>query len=182
MNLRQRVELLRDDVRSIATEEEKSIDPLRLSAELDWILMNSEASKEHIWRKYNRRMELWKEARVEMMRAVISFGQGAIRSLVLVNGGAAIAVMTFLGNFSDRNEVDTEFLAHSLLMFSLGVVAASIVAGFAYVTQYLYDNSAGRLSRVGVGFHIAAVAFAVLSLALFVSGLLKAHFGFLLTI
>lgn len=180
MNLRQRIERLRDEVRSLVTEEKKTIDPLKLSAELDRILQQSENSQEHLRRKYNRRMELWKEARVEMMRAVISFGQGAIRSLILINGGAAVAVMTFVGNLKSRHENGAETLAQSLLLFALGVVAAAIVAGFAYVTQYLYDSSAGRLPKLGIAFHIIAIVSAAVSLGLFVCGLLKAYHGFLL--
>lgn len=180
MNLRQRIELLRDEVRSLVSGEEATIDPLKLSAELDRILEQSDVSRDHLWRKYHRRMELWKEARVEMMRAVISFGQGAIRSLVLINGGAAVAVMTFVGNLKSRQENGAEILAQSMLLFSFGVVAAAIVAGFAYVTQYLYDSSAGRLSKLGVTFHFTAMFFAVVSLVLFVGGLLKAYSGFLL--
>lgn len=178
MNLRQRIEKLRDDVRTLADDTGKTVDPLRLSAELDRILSQSDWFRDHLFRKYDRRMELWKEARLEMTRAVISFGQGAIRSLILINGGAAVAIMTFLGNFGGESNQSADLFAKSLLLFALGVAAAALVGGFAYVTQFLYESSSGRLSKVGIGFHWAAVLLAILSITLFVVGLLKAYYGF----
>ncbi|WP_299044179.1 hypothetical protein [uncultured Tateyamaria sp.] len=179
MALREDLELLRDDVRELASDKDATIDPLRLSAELDRIVSNSDASKEHVWRKYNRRMELWKEARLEMMRAVITFGQGAIRTLVLVNGAAAIAVLTFLGSYTEQGDELFRLLTKALLLFAFGVVAASLVAGFAYLAQLLYDSNSKRLEKVGFAFHVLSVLIAATGLALFVAGLLSAYQGFL---
>lgn len=176
--LRKRLEALRDEVRTLVDEKGASIDPLRLSSELDRIINQSETSKDHLLRKYQHRMELWKETRLEMTRAVIGFGQGAIRSLVLINGGAAIAVMTFIGNSKNEDLKLVKALSQSLLLFSSGVAAAALVAGFAYVAQFLYDGSSGRMPKLGIGFHYLAVLVAMISLALFVWGLVNSYFGF----
>ncbi len=178
MNLRSRVEKLRDDVRSLVSEADTTIDPLKLSAELDRILEQSDRTNEHLWRKYNRRMELWKETRLEMTKAAIGFGQGAIRALILINGGAAIAVMTFIGNFGTVQAGLISSFSLALLLFSMGVAAAALVAGCSYVTQFFYESSSGGLLKAGIAFHWLAVLSAIVSLALFVWALLTAYHGF----
>jgi hypothetical protein len=160
-------------------KDSPEIDPLALSSELDRIIAVSDRMDEHLWRKHHSRHELLKENRLELTRAVISFGQGAIRSLTLINGGAAISVLTFLGNQQDSRSNLNEALANSLLLFSFGLTSAALLAGFAYVTQYIYDNSVGRVSKLGVSFHIVSILSAITSLALFVSGMLVAYNGFI---
>ncbi len=178
MNLRNRVESLRDSVRSMATEAETTIDPLRLSAELDSILDQSDRFSDRIWRKHQYRMELWKETRLEMSRAAIGFGQGAIRALILINGGASIAVMTFIGNFGSEQAGLISSFSLALLLFSMGVAAAALVAGCSYVTQFFYESSSGKLLKAGNAFHCLAVLAAAVSFSLFVWALLTAYFGF----
>ncbi|MBO6899585.1 MAG: hypothetical protein JJ868_19680 [Shimia sp.] len=115
---------------------------------------------------------------LEITKATISFSQAAIRSLVLINGGAAIAVMTFIGGYPSEQKAIVLALSGSLLYFSVGVALAAFVGGCAYVTQFLYDGSTGKVSRWGVFFHILAVICAMISLTLFVLGLLGAFWGF----
>lgn len=178
MTLKGRLESLRDDVRVLVGSEGAKIDPLVLSSELDRIVSETDASNEHLWRKYHSRYELWRETRLELTRAVIAFGQGAIRTLILINGGAAIAVLAFIGNYKNEDLGLFGYLSSSLLSFCLGVAAAALVAGFSYVTQFLCDGSSGKVSRLGVFFHILAVVFAVISLGLFILGIMVAYWGF----
>jgi hypothetical protein len=163
---------------AIVDGEGKKIDPLALSSELDRIISETDSSNEHLWRKYHSRFELWRETRLELTRAVISFGQVAIRSLVLINGGAAIAVLTFIGNFTQNQNSLMNELSYSLLSFCFGAAAAALVAGFAYVTQFLYDGFSKKASRIGTAFHILAVFFAIASFTLFIVGVLTAFWGF----
>lgn len=176
MNLRKQIEALRDDVRGLVDQTENNIDPLRLAVELDRILKADDKSSEHVLRKYERRVDLWKESRLEMTRAVIAFGQGAIRSLTLINGGAAIATMTFVGNVKTTEE-SASYAATALLLFSIGVALAALVAGFAYVTQYFYDISSGRVHKAGMRFHGAAMICALGSLVCFLLGIYQAYLG-----
>ncbi|NOE18878.1 hypothetical protein GS634_12175 [Ruegeria atlantica] len=113
-----------------------------------------------------------------MTKAAIGFGQGAIRALILINGGAAIAVMTFIGNFGTVQAGLISSFSLALLLFSMGVAAAALVAGCSYVTQFFYESSSGRLLKAGIAFHWLAVLSAIVSLVFFVWALLTAYHGF----
>ncbi|MEO1501935.1 MAG: hypothetical protein AAFS08_15315, partial [Pseudomonadota bacterium] len=168
MNLRSRIELLRDDVRTLVDKEGTQIDPLRLGAELDRTLAQSDAETEHRLRKYNWRFELWKETKLELTKAVITFAQGVIRTLVLINGAAAIAIMTLIGGANEGLAAKADKMSEALLLFALGVASAALVGGLSYCTQFLYESSVGKISKLGVFLHIIAVVGAVVSLAFFV--------------
>lgn len=178
MNLRSRIELLRDDVRTLVDKEGTQVDPLRLGAELDRILAQSDAETEYRVRKYNWRFELWKETKLELTKAVIIFAQGVIRTLVLINGAAAIAIMTLIGGANPGLVVKADKMSEALFVFALGVASAALVGGLSYCTQFLYESTAGKMSKLGTFLHIIAVISAVVSLALFVWGLLIAYWSF----
>ncbi|MEM1370509.1 MAG: hypothetical protein AAGG02_21440 [Cyanobacteria bacterium P01_H01_bin.15] len=113
-----------------------------------------------------------------MAKAVIGFGQSAIRALILINGGASIAVMTFIGNYSVEQAPLISAFSFALLLFSMGVATAALAAACSYVTQFFYDNPPGKLLTAGIVFHVAAVISASLSLSLFVWAVFTAYFGF----
>jgi len=72
-------------------------------------------------------------------RATIENGQLAIRTFVLVNGGAAISVLAFIGSLVSEERitlVQLSNVASSLVWFALGVAAALISLGFSYFTNY----------------------------------------------
>ncbi len=69
--------------------------------------------------------------------AVISFAQTALKIPILINGGAAIAILALMGNTWSESSITTD-LAGSLLLFSIGVFMAAISTGVLYLTQYLF--------------------------------------------
>ena len=111
-----------------------------------------------------------------MTRAVISFGQNAIRALFLANGAAAIALLTFLGAMveGDQSEL-AKALSVSLWWFGVGVVLSAIVAMASYVVQFLYEGSVGKPSDLGIRFHVIAIGLAVASVLSFLVGLSTAY-------
>lgn len=178
MTLRRRIEILREEVLSLSEEEGQKIDPKQMLLALDRLLEDADRSFDFFWKKHQWRFELWKEIKLELTKAAITFGQGAIRSLILVNGAAAIAVMTFIGNFKAEKEEISSALPNALLSFALGVALAALLAGFAYIVQYLYVNSRGRTSKWAVFLHLVSLGFAAGSLGLFVCGLFLAYGAF----
>ncbi len=92
---------------------------------------------------------------IEMLRATISTGQSALKSAMLVNGGAAVAVLAFLGNAWAKDipkHVLTE-AAYGLSLFVWGVLAAASAAGATYLSQAGYGGEFGKGSKTigGVG-------------------------------
>jgi hypothetical protein len=87
----------------------------------------------------------------ESHRSTIQFAIEAIRALLVVNGGAVVAILTFAGNARTGGAViDFPLLLSSLRLFGVGLALAVLCAGLAYVAQALFTAWAtdlGPLSR-----------------------------------
>jgi hypothetical protein len=62
-----------------------------------------------------------------------------LRTLVLINGGAAIAVLTFLSGVAAKDKVDLAHVgpvASTITFFAWGVAAAAAAMAFAYFTNF----------------------------------------------
>ena len=122
--------------------------------------------------------------------AAFRSGQMALRMVVLVNGGAAIAVLFFLGTIAGRvTVIQISAVVHSLIWFVAGITCGLLALTCGYLTN-LYDANVGtslnqtweypysqpgrytqyfvRVSRLA---HILAVAAGAASLVLFVVGM-----------
>jgi hypothetical protein len=130
--------------------------------------------------------EIWTQQAVEEMRAVISMGQSALKSAMLVNGGAAIALLGFLATVWSSGKVDdVSIFASAMFVFVLGVLSACVALGFAYAAQHFYAQSSyaedemRRLwSSIGRLFHVATSVLLVVSYVLFTYGGWLGYSGF----
>ena len=97
----------------------------------------------HSERKHERNLEHYKAQQlfdVEMFRSVIGYGQAALKSAILINGGAAVALLAFIGNIwakGVRPDV-ADSLTNGIVLFASGVLAAAVGTGGSYFTQYYY--------------------------------------------
>lgn len=127
--------------------------------------------------------------------AAILTGNHTLRALIIINGGAAIALLAFIGHLiSVQNGVFSKSLGEltaPLIWFAWGVALATVSMGFSYVTNYSYSSHASRKSkhyqapyiretlsskrwlRFGFIFQIFAVLTAIVSIYLFVSGMVE---------
>jgi len=114
------------------------------------------------------------EFNLEMLRATITTGQTALKSSLLINGGAAVAMLAFVGNLIGRKESHQgllNFIPESLVCFVFGVLSAAIAAGCSYFSQAGYGGEFGKASRkIGVIGHLVAVIAVVASYVLFGRG------------
>lgn len=82
-------------------------------------------------------------ASLEAFRSVITVGANAARAFMIINGGAAIALLAFLGNVWNKDsspDVLSSILG-SLLIFCIGVLCSGVCSGFTYLAQYCYATS-----------------------------------------
>jgi hypothetical protein len=128
--------------------------------------------------------------------AVVKAGEVAIRTVMLVNGGAAVSVLAFIGALVRQDGVTVREVAGvsgSLLWFAGGVAAAVSALALSYFVNYCHVRS--ETSKVftfdhpyisdgantqrwlywGCAFHLGAIAWALLSLAAFVVGMIDVH-------
>jgi len=110
---------------------------------------------------------------LESFRSTISIGMNAAKSCLLINGGASIALLAFIGNIWRKESMDIAALLVSkgLLIFCFGVALSVLCSGFTYLAQSNYTSSdLGRnekLRKIGGIFNIAAIAAGFLSLIAF---------------
>lgn len=102
---------------------------------------------------------------LEAFRAVIQTGGIARKDLLLVNGGASVALLALLGHFvsTGKAQATTAFVP-VLQWFALGVALCVLCSGLTYVSQAFYQYEESRTPR------LTAWVFHALALAAWVGG------------
>ena len=144
-----------------------------------------------------RMAHFYEDARINN-RGAIEFGIVGLRSLFLVNGGAMLAMLTFVGNVCVTSEAVLNYRL-AFLCFGIGISSALIATFCSYFSQgvsgvtSIYDadgiyfaqinrkqasdeirTEAGRERRVSNRFRYSALGFALISGLLFIVGMLVA--------
>lgn len=105
--------------------------------------------------------------RIESSKTAFEYAKGAIGHAILINGGAAIAILAHLGTAS-KNEaalrVPTTLLALPLRMLGAGLVCACLCGATAYVSQLAFTD---RLNRLGETLRVIALLSWLGSIGLF---------------
>jgi len=106
---------------------------------------------------------------VEQIRgaAQVAFAQDALRGIVLLNGGAVVALLAFFGQAWSKNEAQAaavmSYLRTSLILLVLGALSGIVAQGLAYLAQQAFvegSRTAGRHLRRGcITFAIAGMYF-----------------------
>jgi hypothetical protein len=73
-----------------------------------------------------------------MFNSVIGFAQVALKTSLLVNGAASIALLTFIGNIWTKTQTAAvaKALSSSLALFAVGALAAALATVTTYITQW----------------------------------------------
>ena len=126
--------------------------------------------------------------------AAIKSGDATLRMLMLINGGAAAALLTFTGNLT--NAAQKLSFANTLVWFATGVACAVAGVALSYFTNFFMaehttslkriwehpytepTDASKRYRRLNVLFHFLAVVAGLLSLAAFVYGMLQVRNAF----
>ncbi len=103
------------------------------------------------------------------------YGRASIQSALLLNGGASVALLAFLGNLAIAHQTSgltTNFVAFkdAFLCFGIGVMLAASSSVVAFLIQNVAiahlkeaeGNTGQRLRAIGIGMVVAAlISFAV---------------------
>lgn len=110
------------------------------------------AAGEAMLEEYRAELSAWvasnqhqHEGQMEMLRATISVGQSALKSALLINGGAAVALLAFIGKiWGNAESVETiDALASSLICFVIGVLSTAMAGAATYFSQAGYASQFG---------------------------------------
>lgn len=114
---------------------------------------------------------------------ILENGSLAIKSMLLLNGGAAISMLAFIGSVAGKNPeaINISVATNSLLLFGFGAFASVCCAVVSYISQ-LAIHDLGRAHRLwrtfGIVCLVAAILIAGVSLSFFMFGLLTASNAF----
>jgi len=71
--------------------------------------------------------------------ASIESGHSVLRAIALINGGAVIVLLGFIGVLADKNKLsadDLHAVADSLLWFARGIFCTAVASGAAFLVNY----------------------------------------------
>lgn len=114
----------------------------------------------------------WKHSRawqIENQRQVIGLGQSAIRWFAVINAGAVVALLAFLGNVWTKGVVLGPFLT-AMGTFALGVVLAALAGALSYLTQLQYGAESDRAQTAAKVLHAVTIIVGLGSLVVFCMG------------
>lgn len=90
----------------------------------------------------------------ETYRSMMEFGRGMLRFTFLANGGAIIALLTFLGDLYSKN-TSVPGMKIPLIAFLSGLLLGGIAAMTTYFTQYmLFNESIKDIDAEGLNSHL----------------------------
>ena len=117
-----------------------------------------------------------------MFEAAVEFAVLALRTLVLVNGAAVIALLTFVGQVWANDQHNGSSMAHilfwPLMLFLLGLIFAVVAIILAYITQMLTtEHGGGTIPPISKKVRVFAILSAVLSVAGFSTGAVTTALG-----
>ena len=134
--------------------------------------------------EYKAKLQKWNEDHkshnaqsLELIRAAISSGQNALRTSFLMNGGASVAILAFIGHLAAVDSTRIPDFAQSLTWFVSGVFAIGAASGATYASQWLFsDWDNGKWTRRwGNFFNLLAVSLGLISYGLFIKGMISSY-------
>jgi len=117
-------------------------------------------------------------AQLEGFKSVITAGQNAIRSSFLLNGGAAVAILAFIGHLTEVAPTRVALFADVLVPFVGGVLAITVTSGVTYLSQWLFASSSQRAQQVGFVLNVVAILLGLSSYGAFIWGMYVAQQAF----
>jgi len=170
-------ELYCDDIIKYLKEVEDADQSIHAEFDIENYKASLQSSENYRQREHERNLA--------MFESVIISGQAAVKASLFLNGGAAIALLAFIGHLASSSiaQASTDFklaingLSTSLSMFAWGALCAVLVAGLTYLTQLLYSNIIGKKCwqyYTGIVFHFLSIVVGILSYIIFSYGVFQA--------
>lgn len=158
-----------DDLEKKASVSSHALE-LQHQSNLEWYKAQQQSSLEGY--------KAQQQQQIEMFRSVIATGQTALKTSLLINGGATVALLTFLGHVWSNPQGGNlvSVLSLSLYLFGLGVLLGAVATGFTYLAQSAYNHA---YHTTGAVFRILVIVLVVATYFLFLLGLGNTREAFL---
>ncbi len=178
------VDELSGALKELVDKGQENVPIKNLQKYLDEVSKEDTIDESQAIKHFEENMEVFKANNaiaIESFRSTVEAGLSALKSALIINGAAAIALLAFIGNLSRNGDVNNGVLSgigYALMIFVLGTGFAGTATGVRYLSQHSYDNAlnddiAEKKScwkNVGHGFNIVSIFLALLSFASFFYG------------
>ncbi len=97
-----------------------------------------------------RSHDRWDSITDTLDEAAIKASENGLRAAILINGGAAVSVLAFIGGLASKDLIKIDRLAEvasSLMIFGIGVLLAAIGIGLSYCTHYFSGKIISTFQR-----------------------------------
>jgi hypothetical protein len=125
------------------TDQKPTTPPLDLEK---WKL---EQGREEAHRAHDRMSDYFEHVN----ESSIKVADGVLKACLLINGGAAVSVLAFIGGLVSKELISVSQLApvaDSLVLFALGVVAAVAGMGLSYFVHYASGTHVNSMQKIWV--------------------------------
>lgn len=112
---------------------------------------------------------------VEIFRSVIQAGQNALRTSFLMNGGASVAILAFIGHLATYSPNKVSIFSSVLSLFVVGVLVSTVASGVTYLSQWFYAANKTWSYKVGFVLNIFAIVLGLASYVIFGFGIWEAN-------
>jgi hypothetical protein len=126
-----------DDIRFTESQggDKIGIEPLKSNLlSLEEYLKNNDSQMEH-------------EKEIEMFRSGITAGQSALKAAMIVNGGAIVTLVTFIGNIWNSGKFEIAAFSCPFALFCYGVILSAVAFGTTYLSQFFFNESEHTLGK-----------------------------------
>jgi len=117
-------------------------------------------------------------SQLEMFKSVIASGQSAMRASFLMNGGASVALLAFIGHLSSTDPSKVSAFSAVIIPFVFGVLVMAMTSGFTYLSQWLYHSENLDSQKWGFKINIFSIVLGLSSYVLFLWGMYSAYHAF----
>ena len=117
---------------------------------------------------------------IEMLKAVLESGKSALHALLIIHGGAVVALLGVMSNLAGKpgGTALAIYLALPLLQFGIGVLVGALGFAFRYFSQACYSGSSTEKDQYqawGDRFRYAAILSALSGYVLFGFAMVNAY-------
>lgn len=175
MESKELIDAFREQLNQVEAQGGKQVQVSALRAYLAALEKDAGASQEYRKQEHAGMLVHYaakSQHRIEMLKAVLEAGKSALHSLLIINGGAVIALLGVFSNLVGKpgDALLAKYLALPLIQFGVGVLCGAIGFAFRYLSQACYSDSGDEKDKYqawGDRFRYMAILSAVAGYVLF---------------
>ena len=186
MDSRKVINVIKSQLESLKNQGHTIVSIEGLDQYLDGLSTHASSNENITMASFNAQqmltIEQYKEAKSawrELFKATVFHAQPAIKLQSVINGGAAVALLAFIGKIWTPDFTTSQIgfkISIALLLFCFGLGSSALTQSFTYMSQHYFTYNKEKVALV---FRALACTTAFLSLLLFFVATYIVYLGFM---